>query len=128
MALPDEDSSDNFATLAGPSGEVAPVTQQLGSKGVTPVRRELRHFATVSGLGLASSVRSGEKTARDDCGQARMLALRQFGNRFPVIEEVLRPAVEVGQLQGQVDAQDVVDRRQDVLEADAAAFRPLGPG
>jgi len=37
MALPPEDSEDNFATLAGTGGEVASATQGLGSKGVKPL-------------------------------------------------------------------------------------------
>src|SRR5262249_285407 len=56
IALPDEDSDDNFATLAGHGGEVAPVIQHLGSKGVTPVRwptSPLRHR-----LGPAAAVGS----------------------------------------------------------------------
>ena len=54
-ALPHEDSDDNFATLFGPGGEVAPVTQHLGSKGVMPVAgatSPLRHCP--GGLASAS--------------------------------------------------------------------------
>ena len=50
----------------------------------------------------------------------------QLSNRLPVVEEVLGAAVEVGEFYCEVDADDVVDRAHDVLEADLAVDRAFG--
>jgi len=49
----------------------------------------------------------------------------QFRHRVRVIKEALRTAVVVGQLLARVDAEDVVDRGQGVLEADRAALEEM---
>src|SRR5262249_57132414 len=51
----------------------------------------------------------------------------EFRDRLRVVEQVLRTAVEVRQLCLRVHAEDVVDRRNDLLEGDAAAPGPLRP-
>ena len=44
----------------------------------------------------------------------------QLSDRLPIIEQMLGAAVEVGEFDVEVDAEDMVDRAQDVLEADLA--------
>src|SRR5262245_23349196 len=55
-------------------------------------------------------------------------SLDQLPNRLAIVEQILRPAVEVGKLGIEVDAERLIDRRHDVLEIDVSGARAFGAG
>src|SRR5262245_19388520 len=64
---------------------------------------------------------AGQRTSRSRA------QLDQLRDRLPLVEQVLRPAAEIGKRRAGVNAEDVVERRQHVLGTDAPVLRSLGP-
>src|SRR5262245_34525420 len=72
----------------------------------------------------AAEVKRKRTTMRDGSQKLHEPDSRQkFLNRLAVIEQILRPAVEVEQRRRPVDAQHRVDRREEALKTDHVHLR-----
>ena len=62
------------------------------------------------------------------CFDPVALASKQIAHRLPVFQHILGPTIVIGEGHARVDAQDVVQRRQDVVHPDRAADDVLAAG
>src|SRR4030095_10848496 len=62
------------------------------------------------------------------CRRPAGVALDKFSNWIPVVQQILRTAAVVGNRRGGIDAEDVIERCQDVLRCVSARDRILAGG